>query len=82
MPADLESRPPQSEHFFRSGESMRLARELQDSTLKPLAALDLELGLLKSLGPAKATTLVGKCEESVEDLKRQIAALASGAGGR
>lgn len=78
MPAELENRPPQSEHFFRSEERIRLARELRASTLKPLAALEFELGQLKSLGPARATTLVRKCEEAVEEIKRQIAALASG----
>lgn len=82
MPADLENRQSQNEHSFRSDERVRIARELHDSTLQPLATLELELGRLKRLGPTRAAMLVKKCEEELEEIRRQIAALAASARDR
>lgn len=75
MPADLENRRSHGEQFFRSDERRRIALELEDRTRQPFAMLDVELSLLKRLNLGKAKVLIEQCEEAIEEIRRQIAAL-------
>jgi len=77
MPPSEQTDEPtrEAEASFRSDERLRIARELHEATSQLLVSLEAQLEPLKQLYHPGAQEAVRGCEQAVDEIRNEVAAL-------